>query len=84
MMEGLVKNVKTDLRYLEIAIHSQVGRGIAKNAMDSGELVNSITLYDHAVESSQPCFWEPWACAGLHVYAFGNAWAILLVKSEQI
>ena len=83
-MEGLVCDVKTDPRYLEIAIQAQVGWGIAKNAMHSGELVNSITLYDHAVESSQPCFWEHWACAVLHVYTFGNAWAFLLVIFEQI
>ena len=55
-MEGLVSDVATAVSYLEIVMQKQVGRGIAKNAMDSGELVVSIALYDHAVESSHPSF----------------------------
>ena len=55
-MEGIVSDVTTAVRYLEILMQKQVGLGIAKNAMDSGELVISIALYDHAVESSHPSF----------------------------
>ena len=56
MMEGLVSDVTTAVRYLEILMQKQVGLGIAMNAMDSGKLVVSIALYDHAVESSHPSF----------------------------
>ena len=55
-MEGLVSDVTTAVRYLEIVIHTQVGGGGAKNAMGSGEHVDSIARYYHAVEVSHRRF----------------------------